>query len=31
LEDEITIGGTDIQPEDEARLNSIMLRLNVKF
>ena len=31
LEDEITIGCTDIQPEDEARLNSIMLRLNVKF
>jgi len=31
LKDEFEIGDTDIQPQDEARLNSVMLRLNVKF
>jgi hypothetical protein len=31
LQDEFEVNGVDVQPQDEARLNSIMLRLNVKF
>jgi len=31
IKDEFMIGNTTVNPEDEPRLNSIMLRLNVKF
>lgn len=31
LKDEFEIGDTEIQPQDDPRLNAIMLRLNVRF
>jgi hypothetical protein len=31
LEDDFEVGGVEVNPQDNPRLNAIMLRLNVRF